>query len=62
MFGNKKGQIMRHPYATLTIIGLAAVGVISISEKVKCFCSGKSRAITSMMNGMSGSSHMMDNE
>ena len=28
---------MRHPYATLAVLGLAAVGAISISEKVKCF-------------------------
>ena len=62
MFGNKKGSIMRHPYATLAIIGLATAGVISIGERIKCFCSGKTRALTGMMSNMRGGSHMMENE
>lgn len=52
MFGNKKGQIMRHPYATLAIIGLAAVGAISIGERVKCFCKEKVKCVSQMMGGM----------
>ena len=43
---------MRHPYATLAIIGLAAVGVISISEKVKCFCHDKTKCMSNMLTSM----------
>lgn len=50
MFQNKKGHIMRHPYATLLIIGLAAVGAVSIGEKVKCFVTEKAQCIGSMMH------------
>ena len=52
MFGNKKGHIMRHPYATLAIIGLAAAGAMSIGEKVKDFVSDKAKCVGNMMNGM----------
>ena len=41
MFNNKKGQIMRHPYATLMIIGLATAGAISVTNKVKSMFSCK---------------------
>lgn len=51
MFNNKKGCIMRHPYATLMIIGLAAVGAVSIGEKVKGFFYSKTRCLSSMMKG-----------
>lgn len=57
MFNNKKGHIMRHPYATLAIIGLAAAGAISIGEKIKCFCSGKSKTISNMMSSMKHDMH-----
>ncbi len=50
MFQNKKGHIMRHPYATLLIIGLATFGAISIGEKVKCFVTEKAQCISGMMN------------
>ena len=52
MFSNKKGKIMRHPYITLAVIGLAAVGVMSITDKVKCFCKQKGQHVTEMMNNM----------
>jgi hypothetical protein len=55
MFGRKKGGIMRHPYATLLVMGLAAVGVISISEKVKCFFGDKARCVGNMISSMSKS-------
>lgn len=42
---------MRHPYATLAIIGLAAVGAMSIGEKVKCFFTNKVHCVTNMMSG-----------
>ena len=52
MFSNKKSSIMRHPYATLAIIGLAAVGAMSIGEKVKCFFTNKVHCVTNMMTGI----------
>ncbi len=52
MFSNKKGKIMRHPYVTLTIIGLATVGAMSIACKMKSFVYCKAGCIQDMMNGM----------
>ena len=60
MFSNKKGQIMRHPYATLAIIGLAAMGAMSIGEKVKSFCSGKTKCFSGMMHSMKKDVMQMD--
>ena len=52
MFNRKKGRIMRHPYATLAVLGLAAVGVISISEKMKCFFEEKAGCVRNMISSM----------
>lgn len=52
MFNSKKGRIVRHPYLTLAIFGLAAVGVISISDKVRGFCQGKARCVENMLSVM----------
>ena len=52
MFNSKKGSIMRHPYATLMIVGLAAAGAISIGEKIKSFCSSKTKCLEGMMHSM----------
>ena len=52
MFSNKKSSIMRHPYATLMIVGLAAVGAVSIGEKLKCFFTHKMHCVTNMMSGI----------
>ncbi|MBO7196229.1 MAG: hypothetical protein J6V80_02740 [Clostridia bacterium] len=52
MFNGKKGRIMRHPYATLTLIGLAAVGAVSIGDKVKSFVMGKACCIGNMMHSL----------
>ena len=57
MFSNKKSSIMRHPYATLAIIGLAAVGAVSIGEKVKCFFTQKMTCLSSMMGNMKNEFH-----
>lgn len=62
MFNCKKGSIMRHPYVTLVIIGLATAGAITIGEKIKSFCSCKTRSLSTMMSGMKNNSHFMENE
>jgi len=60
MFNGKKGRIMRHPYATLAIVGLAAMGAVSIGEKVRGFVSNKSKMLGHMMVGMKKDSQMMN--
>ena len=60
MFQSKKGNIMRHPYATLLIIGLATAGVISIGEKIKCVCTRKNTALSNVMHGFKGDMHLYD--
>lgn len=52
MFNGKKGIIMRHPYATLTVLGLAAIGTMSIGQKVKGFVTSKTRCISGMVGSM----------
>lgn len=52
MFNSKKGRIMRHPYLALTVLGLAAVGAVSIGEKVKGFCCEKTRCVSNMLTNM----------
>lgn len=52
MFQSKKGNIMRHPYATLLIIGLATAGAMSIGNKIKNICQGKSNCLSGMMHGV----------
>lgn len=52
MFNNKKAGILRHPYATLVIVGLAAAGAMSIGEKIKNLCAGKTKCLEGMMHSM----------
>ena len=52
MFNGKKGRMMRHPYVTLTVLGLAAVGAVSITEKVKCFFYDKTKCVGNMISSM----------
>ena len=52
MFNNKKGQIMRHPYATLMIIGLATAGAISVTNKVKSMFSCKKENLSCMVKSV----------
>ena len=52
MLKSKKGCIMRHPYLTITVLGLAATGAISISPRVKGFLKEKSCCVTNMVKGM----------
>lgn len=51
MFSNKKGRMMRHPYASLALLSLATVGAITISRRTKDFFRGKTRCITNMVKG-----------
>ena len=50
MFKSKKGRMMRHPYATLTLFSLAAAGVISLTQKGKQLVMEKSQCVKNMMN------------
>ena len=52
MFNGKKGRIVRHPYLTLTLVGLATVGAVSISEKVKELMNGRMKGMSGVMSGM----------
>lgn len=52
MFNNKKGSIMRHPYVTLAVLGLATVGAVGIGQKVKSFVDNKTRCISGMVSSM----------
>lgn len=57
MFSHKKGSIMRHPYVTIAVLGLAAVGAVGIGQKVKGFVDSKAKCITSMVSGMKNTMH-----
>ena len=52
MILNKNGRKMRHPYATMAVLGLAATGVVSIVNKGKKFVKNQKNKIVSTMNGM----------
>ena len=52
MYKNKNRRIMRHPYATIVVLGLATVGAISITSKVKQFFKEKSCCVGNMFNGI----------
>ena len=43
---------MRHPYMTLAVVTLAAVGAVSITEKVKCFFTEKGKCACNMLSLM----------
>lgn len=60
MFNNKKGNILRHPYATLMVIGLATAGAITIGDKIRCMFRGGSHSISNMIKGMKPDSDMMN--
>ena len=60
MFNNKKGQIMRHPYATLAIIGLATAGAIGLTNKVKNIFSCKKNSVSCKIKGIKENSEQMN--
>ena len=45
----KKPYIMRHPYLTLMVFGLAAIGAISITNGLRSFVQEKGRCIEGMI-------------
>ncbi len=49
MFNNKKGRIMRHPYASLMIISLATVGALTITKRTKEFFRSKTDSVSRMI-------------
>ena len=51
MFFAKKGQKRRHPYVTLTLLSLAATGVVSIYNKGKRFFKEKAACVKEMTRG-----------
>ena len=52
MLSNKNGRKMRHPYATLAIVGLAVAGAMSIASKTKKFVKEKTKCLSSMAKSM----------
>ena len=54
MFNGKKSHIMRHPYLTLMVFGLATVGAMTITKGVKDYFCDKGRCVTNMMKSVRG--------
>ncbi len=52
MFNNKKSGFMRHPYAMLTVIGLATAGALAVGSKVKSLVGDKAKQMTGVMKNM----------
>lgn len=52
MLKGKKSHIMRHPYLTLTVLGLAATGAVVITNRVRCFLTDKTRCVSGMMRSI----------
>ena len=44
--------MMRHPYLSIAVLGLAAAGAVSITNKVKDFVKDKAGCITGMMQSV----------
>ena len=54
MLKGKKCHLMRHPYLTLAILGLAVTGAVTITNSVRSFISDKSRCVGNMMKSVRG--------
>ena len=52
MLKGKKCHIMRHPYLTLTVVGLAAVGVMTITNRLRSFMNDKGHLVGGMMKSV----------
>ena len=52
MFISKKDHKKRHPYVGITVLSLAAAGVVSIVRCGKRFIQEKTAAMTAMVKGM----------
>ena len=49
---NRNGRKMRHPYAKIAVLSLAATGVASIISKGKKFIKKKKECIVDMIDDM----------
>ena len=58
MFCGKKSRIMRHPYLTLAVLGLAVAGAITITNNVRDFISDKSRCVGNMVKSVKGNENI----
>lgn len=54
MLKGKKCHIMRHPYLTLTILGLAVTGAVTITNGIRGFLGDKTRCLGNMMKSVRG--------
>ena len=52
MFKGKKSHIMRHPYLSLAVFGLATAGVMSITKKTKKFLKEKMKCVSDAVKDM----------
>ena len=52
MFKGKKSHIMRHPYLTLAVLGLAVTGAVTITNSIRGFISDKTRCLGNMVKSV----------
>jgi hypothetical protein len=52
MLKGKKCHIMRHPYLTLAVLGLAATGAVAITNRVRGFLTDKTRCVGNMVKSI----------
>lgn len=58
MLKARKGHIMRHPYLTLAVLGLAVTGAVTITNRAKYFFMDKGRCVSNMVKGMKSEENM----
>ena len=52
MFKGKKSHIMRHPYLTLAVLGLAVTGAVTITNSIRGFINDKTRCLGNMVRSV----------
>ena len=58
MFKGNKSHIMRHPYLSLAVFGLAVTGAVTITNSIRGFIGDKSRCLTNMVKSMKDEHNM----